>query len=115
MAGFLFLASITGLAQNPAIQFATNAYFYASETGGVVQVWVSRLYYLDQVCSVDFATSNGTATAGADYTAVGGTLIFPPGESMASFTFPILDDGVADDDETIHLVLSNPTNAYLAP
>ena len=37
-----------------------------------------------QTVTADFATSNGTASAGADYTAVSGTLTFPPGTTTAS-------------------------------
>lgn len=65
--------------------------------------------------SVDFATSNGTAVAGSDYTAVSGTLTWSPSESgMAkSFTVSILDDSLVEGIETVNLTLSNPINATL--
>jgi hypothetical protein len=61
---------------------------------------------------VDYATSNGTATAGQDYTAVSGTLDFGPTDSQKSFAVPILDDALIEGDETVNLALSNaqPTN-----
>src|SRR5262249_17482611 len=57
----------------------------------------------------DYATSNGTATAGSDYTAASGTLNFAAGETSKTFTVPILDDAAVETPETGNLVLSNPT------
>jgi hypothetical protein len=57
---------------------------------------------------VDFATSDGTATAGADYTTTTGTLTFGAGERSLTFQVPIANDGVADGLETVNLTLSNP-------
>ena len=64
--------------------------------------------------SVDYATSNGSATAGADYTATSGTLTFNPGDAAKSIAVPILDDAVDDGVETMTLTLSNATNARIA-
>ncbi len=63
--------------------------------------------------SVDYATSDGTAHAGADYTATSGRLTIPAGTTAASIDVPVLDDAHDDDDETLTLTLSNPTNAVL--
>ena len=63
--------------------------------------------------SVDYATVDGTATAGADYTQASGTLVFAPGETRKTVEVPILDDTVEDDGETLSLVLSNPSGAVL--
>jgi len=49
------------------------------------------------------------ATAGSDYTATSGTLMFGPGETTKMFTIPITDDTAVEGDETIALTLSNPT------
>src|SRR5262249_33442517 len=59
--------------------------------------------------SVNYATSNGTATAGSDYTATSGTLSFGIGETSKTFTVPILDDTLVEGNETVNLSLSNPT------
>src|SRR5206468_13023804 len=53
--------------------------------------------------SIDNATSNGTATAGPDYTATSGTLTFDSKEKSKSFTIPIVDDLLHEDDETVNL------------
>ena len=62
--------------------------------------------------TVDYATSDGTAEAGADYTATSGTLTIPAGNTSATIEVPVLDDA-HDDDETLTLTLSNPTGAVL--
>ena len=63
--------------------------------------------------SVDYATSDGTATAGMDYTATSGTLIFEVGEIHKRISVPVIDDAVPDSGETFTLTLSNPINAFL--
>lgn len=59
--------------------------------------------------TVDYATSDVTATAGEDYTATAGTLDFPEGTYSRTIRIPILDDAVVEGDETFSLTLSNPT------
>ena len=64
--------------------------------------------------TVDYATSNGTATAGSDYTATSDTLTFAPGEVSKTVSVPILDDGHDDGEETLTLTLSNASGARIA-
>ena len=64
--------------------------------------------------TVDFATSDGTATAGSDYTATSGTLTFAAGETAKTVPVPVLDDDHDEGSETLTLTLSNPSGAYLA-
>jgi hypothetical protein len=59
--------------------------------------------------TLNYATRNGTATAGTDYTATTGTLTFAPGEFEKTVSVPILGDRIAETDETFQLVLSNPS------
>ncbi len=64
--------------------------------------------------SVDYQLT-GTATgAGVDHDLEDGTLIIEAGENNGILTIPnIIDDDLAEDDETIIITLSNPTNAIL--
>ncbi len=66
-----------------------------------------------QTVTVSYATSNGTATAGSDYTAASGMLTFTPGQTARTFTAPILGDTTVEPDETFNVNLSSPTNANL--
>ena len=66
--------------------------------------------------TVDYATSDGTATKGEDYTARSGTLTFAPGDTEKTVAVPVLVDTVDDDGETVTLTLTNPRggNAWLS-
>jgi hypothetical protein len=59
--------------------------------------------------TVHFATADGTAIAGVDYTAVSGTLTFQPRQTVQTFTVPVVDDTIIDGDKTLSLVLNSPT------
>ena len=68
----------------------------------------------DGQVTVDYATEDGTATAGEDYEAVSGTLTFAAGETEKTVEVALLDDGDDEDDETFSLVLSRARGAALA-
>ena len=64
--------------------------------------------------AVDYATADGSATAGADFGSVSGTLTFAPGESSATVSVDIVDDEMHEPDETFVARLSSPVNAVIA-
>lgn len=73
---------------------------------------------LTVAATVKFATANITAKAGSDYTAKSGTLTFAaglPSGSTQTIVVTILQDTVAEVDETFKITLSAPTNATLGP
>ncbi len=67
-----------------------------------------------QTVSVRFATANGTATAGADYTARTGTTTFAPGETSRTQSFTIISDTVSEIDETFVVNLLSPAGLIIA-
>ena len=67
-----------------------------------------------QTITVNYATSNGTATAGLDYTATNGSLTFNPGVTTRTFNVAILNDSINEVDEAFNVTLSSPSaNAAL--
>jgi hypothetical protein len=62
---------------------------------------------------VDYATADGTATAGSDYVAASGQLSFAPGETSQPVTVVVNGDGVEESDETFFVDLSNAVNATI--
>lgn len=90
------------------LQFSSPAYS-VQEGDGAATITVTRTNGSDGQVTVCYATSNGTAAAGADYTATSGTLTFNDGETSKTFNIPILDDAPDEDPETVLLSLSNPS------
>jgi hypothetical protein len=67
----------------------------------------------ERAVTVDFATSDGTATAGVDYEATAGTLIFQPGQLTRTVSVTINGDTALEPDEFFNLVLTNPSTGLL--
>ncbi|MGP9493052.1 Calx-beta domain-containing protein [Psychrobacter sp. AOP7-B1-24] len=79
------------------------------EDAGTVTYTVSLTNPSSTAVTVDYATSNGTATAGADYTASSGTLTFAAGEVTKTVTVAITDDTLFENSENYTIALSNPS------
>ena len=76
-------------------QFSAPSYI-VNENGGYSTITVIRTGSTNGTASVQFATTNGTAFAGTNYTLTSGTLTFVPGQLAASTNVPVLNDGVVD-------------------
>ncbi|MCU0624781.1 MAG: hypothetical protein MUF53_13095, partial [Gemmatimonadaceae bacterium] len=96
-----------------AVADATAAEGPAGAPGSLVFT-VRLLSAMDAPVTVDWATADGSATAGLDYTAAGGSLTFAPGETEKQVTVGLVGDSVVDGDETVALVLSNALGAPVA-
>ncbi len=68
----------------------------------------------DEAVTVVYATLDGTAAAGADYTTTSGTLRFEPGETVRTIAVPTIDDDTAEATEEFTVELSAPSGATLA-
>ncbi|XP_038075562.1 uncharacterized protein LOC119743234 isoform X2 [Patiria miniata] len=80
-----------------------------TEDGGPIEIVVTRTgMHVDANSTVAVASSDGTATAGADYLVVMETLEFQLTRNQVSVTVTIIDDGAAEDTECFTLTLSNP-------
>ncbi|MFZ6820662.1 Calx-beta domain-containing protein, partial [Undibacterium sp. Ji22W] len=65
-----------------------------NEAAGTATFTVTLSAASGQTVSVGYNTSNGTATAGSDYTATSGTLTFNPGVTTQTITVNIANDSV---------------------
>ena len=84
-----------------------------SEDGGRAKVTVMLDGASAVRVGVAYATHDGTATAGEDYTRTMGTLVFAPGEVKREVFIPVQRDEVLEEDETFTLTLSVPEHAQL--
>jgi hypothetical protein len=64
--------------------------------------------------TVNFGTSNGSAVAGADYNATGGTLTIPAGSTSRTVSVAVRGDTLDEANESFNLNLSGSTNATVA-
>ena len=60
---------------------------------------------------VDYSTAPDSASDGSDYRGVSGTLTIPAGTGRATISVPLIDDSVAERNESFKLTLSNPVGA----
>ena len=90
------------------LTFLTSAVSVTESSGTLVAV-VSREGGAAGAVTVAYATTDGTALAGSDYTAVSGVLSFSDGATSKSISVPILNDSVIESNETFSILLSSPT------
>jgi len=85
-----------------------DATYAVAENGGSVTISVNRSAGAVGAASVSYATRNGTATAGTDYTATKGTLQWPDGEGAArSFVVPIIKGTPYSGERTFAVTLTD--------
>jgi len=103
---------LNGPCATPAVQFSA-ATATVAENGGTIALEVTLSEAAGQIIKVSYATSNGTATAGSDYTAQSGTLTFNPGVTSQTINVPISNNSLYEGNETFQVTLSNPVYATL--
>ena len=112
IAGLLLSAtSVDVAAQQPSIS-VRDAVVVEGNSGTTQATFVVALSAAtSQTVSCSFATANGTATAGSDYTAASGALSFAPGEVEKSVVVLVTGDTIDEQQETYFLDISNIQNA----
>jgi Calx-beta domain-containing protein len=84
-----------------------------AENGGPASFTISLDAAADVDVAVDYATNDGTATAGTDYTAKSGTKTIAAGATSATVNVQVDDDALYEGDESFALDLANPVNGQL--
>ena len=111
-AGRALSNTVTATVQGPALLSVADARTREGEDAAVAFA-VSLSRAASDVVTVDYATLDGTATAGEDYTAARGTLTFAVGETDKTVTVTVLDDAVDEGAETFTLKLRNAQGAWI--
>ena len=104
--------TVTATVRGPAVLGVADA---EAEEGrdATIDFTVSLSRAAPGPATVDYATADGTAKAGEDYTESSGTLTFAAGETEKSVAVPVLDDAKDEGEETFTLTLSNPSGALI--
>ena len=84
-----------------------NPYVIASEQASPALITLTRYDNLDKEEKFRFTTSDGTATAGLDYTAVDQIVTFEPSETTKSVPIVLVNDGQPEPDETVNITVSD--------
>ncbi len=100
--------NVVASASAGTLAFEAGSYT-VNEHDGTVAVAVVRTGGSSGSVSVNYATTNLTATAGQDYTANSGSLTFAAGITRLTITIPILNDPTLEGEETFRVALTNPT------
>jgi hypothetical protein len=103
--------TITGALSAPAggLQLAAPSYAVAQDAGSVT-ITVDRIGGTSGAVSVGYATANGTASAGTNYTAASGTLQWANGDAAPkSFSVAISNSTPFSGSKTFAVALSNPS------
>ncbi|MCP4358082.1 MAG: DUF11 domain-containing protein [Chloroflexi bacterium] len=99
----------------PAITF-DDFTVVVDEPAGSVDLTVNLNEWVDGDVAVDYVTSNGSAMAGSDYTAVNGTATLISGTQSVDISIPILDDANEESVEEFYLTLNSATGVdFSAP
>lgn len=105
----LALPSGTALAGSGTTAFAIGDASVVEGSGNLVFT-VTATVPPTAPTTVQFATSNGTAQSGSDYTATSGLLTFNSGVATQTVTVTVSGDVIVEGDETLNVTLSNPNN-----
>jgi hypothetical protein len=104
--------SSSSSSKGPTVGLSATQYS-VDEDGGTVTITVTRAGSSSSSAAVNYATSNGTAKSGDEYTATSGTISFSSGETSKSFTVPVFNDTSDDGSKTFNVTLTSPTGATL--
>jgi Calx-beta domain len=85
----------------------------AAESSGSIPAVVSIAPSPSAAATVHYATADGTAKAGTDYTAVSGTITFQPGQTQKTVSIPIMNNQTPGPNLTFAFNLSAPTGGTL--
>ena len=94
--------------------FSAPAY-QTNENARFAVISVLRTNGSTGTATVDYYARAGSAVAGRDFTAVAGTLTFDSAVVAQTFQIPIFDNGIADLDKTVIVVLTNATGGSTLP
>ena len=87
--------------------------FQFSEAAPFAELELIRTGDLQNPSSIEFQTVNGDAVAGSDYVGTNGTVQFASGTATQTVAVPLINDGLAETNESFVVELHSPSNALM--
>ena len=108
-------ATVTIEDNDQGFQFDFPSYSVPEEAGAIrIGAVLRGSDDTSSLATIDFATSDLTATNGLDYGGITNTLSFAPGEKVKFLNVPILNDGIKEPAKTFRVTLDNATGGALS-
>ncbi|MDW8326681.1 MAG: Ig-like domain repeat protein [Anaerolineales bacterium] len=105
--------TFTVVSQTPLVRLGASSYV-VGKNGGTIAIPVQQLSpIVTQTITVTVATTDGTAQAGRDYTAIHSRLVFPPGTFVQTVMVPILNNDFYTGNRQFTVLLSEPVNTLI--
>jgi hypothetical protein len=103
-------STLFSLGKTPALSVSDVTVPYV---GNSATFTVTLDYPRTTTITVNYATANGTAVAGTNYTATSGALTFTPGQKSKTVTVPVNPQSVTGTSANFFLNLTSPSGAVL--
>lgn len=87
------------------------ASYRVGENAKNIAITITRSGDVSREAKVDFATSDGTASARTDYTLARGRLFYAPGETRKTFHLLVTDDSLVEGNETLNVRIVEASNS----
>jgi hypothetical protein len=97
----------------PVVFLSSDVYEAFENSLASVSVWLSKPF--SEEVRVNYSVAGGTASPGSDYIALNGTLSIFAGSTNAEVLVNLINDNVAEDDESVHVRLVSASGASLGP
>ena len=104
--------TVTIVDNNSGLSFSSPVYSVL-RSGVAATITVVRTDNTNNTSTVNFSTINGTGTAGVDYVATNGVLVFTNGVTSQTFTVTVIPSTAVQPDKTVMLQLSGATNGFI--
>lgn len=101
--------NVNGSCSSGTLQFSAGN-FNVNEGTNSIAVTVTRTGSTASPATVDYVTTDGTATQSKDYSLAAGRVTFAAGETSKTFTLLVTDDLFAEPNEVVNVALSNPSS-----
>jgi polyhydroxybutyrate depolymerase len=101
--------TITIIDNDLGFEFSSANYNITEDAGAALIGVLRGTDEINSTVTVDYATFDGSATNGVDYTGVTNTIVFRPGQRVQQVAVPILNNRDKQASRSFRLALSNPS------